>query len=119
MNQQFILTSAGLARQTAMQLSDVLEACPWPEALAVSMVETDEARDLWRIEAIYADEPEAGDIGEALQRAGLGNTKLSIGAVPQKDWVRESLAGLAPVVAGRLFVHGNHDRHLRRRGASI
>jgi ribosomal protein L11 methyltransferase len=117
MNQQFILTSAGLARQTAMELSDALEACPWPEALAVSMVETDEARDLWRIEAIYADEPEAGDIDEALQRAGLGNRKLSIGAVPQKDWVRESLAGLAPVVAGRLFVHGNHDRHLRPPGS--
>ncbi len=117
MNQQFILTSPGLARHHAIELSDVLEACPWPEALAVSMVETDEARDLWRIEAIYADEPDRIGIDDAMQRAGLDGNNLSITPVPQKDWVRESLAGLAPVVAGRLFVHGNHDRHLRRSGS--
>jgi len=95
----------------------VLEACPWPEALAVSMVETDEARDLWRVEAIYADEPASTEIDDALQRAGLDNAGLTIAAIAQKDWVRESLAGLAPVVAGRLFVHGNHDRHLRPPGS--
>ena len=117
MSQQFILTSPGLARQTAIELSDVLEACPWPEALAVSMVETDEARDLWRIEAIYGDEPDSTGIDDALRRAGLDHAGLAIAAVPQKDWVRESLAGLAPVVAGRLFVHGNHDRHLRPSGS--
>ena len=116
MSQQFILTSPDLARQTATELSDVLEACPWPEALAVSMVETDESRDLWRVEAIYADEPESTEIDQAMQRAGFENSGLTIGAVPQKDWVRESLAGLAPVIAGRLFVHGNHDRHLRKSG---
>ena len=117
MNRQFILTSPGLARQAAARLSDVLEACPWPEALAVSMVETDEARDLWRIEAIYADEPASSEIDDALQRAGLDKTGLTIAAMAQKDWVRESLAGLAPVVAGRLCVHGNHDRHLRPAGS--
>lgn len=116
MNQQFILRSAALERPAAIRLSDALEACPWPEALAVSMVETDEIRDLWQVEAIYADQPETADIGQAMQRAGLDNSGLSISAVPQKDWVRESLAGLAPVVAGRLFVHGNHDRHLRPAG---
>ncbi len=117
MSQQFILTSPGLARLAAMELSDVLEACPWPEALAVSMVETDETNDLWRIEAIYAGEPDSSGIDDAMQRAGLDNEGLTITPVPQKDWVRESLAGLAPVVAGRLFVHGNHDRSLRSSGS--
>jgi len=116
MSQQFILTSTDLARPNAIRLSDALEACPWPEALAVSMVETDETGDLWRVEAIYADQPENADIAQAMERAGLDNDGLSVSAVPQKDWVRESLAGLAPVVAGRLFVHGNHDRHLRPAG---
>ncbi len=117
MTRQFILTSPELNRQAADQLSDVLDACPWPEAVAVSMVETDEARDLWQVEAIYADEPEASAIDDAMHRAGLASGGLTISAVPQKDWVRESLAGLAPVVAGRLFVHGNHDRNLRRPGS--
>lgn len=116
MSTQFILTSADLARPDAVGISDALEACPWPEALAVSMVETDETLDLWRVEAIYADEPEAADIGRAIRHAGLDNSSLSVSAIPQKDWVRESLAGLTPVVAGRLFVHGNHDRHLRGAG---
>lgn len=116
MSSQFILTSADLAKPDAVRISDALEAYPWPEALAVSMVETDETLDLWRVEAIYADEPEAADIGRAMQHAGMDSSSLSVSAVPQKDWVRESLAGLTPVVAGRLFVHGNHDRHLRRAG---
>ncbi len=117
MTRQFILTSSELGRQAADQLSDVLQDCPWPEALAVSMVETDEARDLWQVEAIYADEPDVSGIDDAMQRAGLTGGELAVSAVPQKDWVRESLAGLAPVVAGRLFVHGNHDRHLRPSGS--
>ena len=116
MSRQFVLTSPALARQAADDLSDVLQDCPWPEALAVSMVETDEARDLWQVEAIYAEEPEIAGVEAAVARAGLASGGLEISAVPHKDWVRESLAGLAPVVAGRLFVHGNHDRHLRRPG---
>ncbi len=117
MTRQFILTSPELDRQAADELSDVLQDCPWPEALAVSMVETDEARQLWQVEAIYADKPDVSGIDDAMQRAGLASGGLAISAVPQKDWVRESLAGLAPVVAGRLFVHGNHDRNLRPSGS--
>ena len=30
--------------------------------------------------------------------------------VAAKDWVRESIAGLKPVAAGRFVVHGAHDR---------
>jgi ribosomal protein L11 methyltransferase len=32
----------------------------------------------------------------------------------QKDWVKASLEGLKPVRAGRIFVHGSHDRGSRR-----
>ncbi len=33
--------------------------------------------------------------------------------VPDINWVQKSLEGLTPVQAGRFFVHGCHDRHLR------
>ena len=33
--------------------------------------------------------------------------------VEETDWVRKSLAGLAPVAAGRFVVHGAHDRAAR------
>jgi ribosomal protein L11 methyltransferase len=35
---------------------------------------------------------------------------LSFEQVPEADWVLQSLAGLAPVCAGRFMVHGAHDR---------
>ena len=43
--------------------------------------------------------------------AGTAAAKaLRFERVAAKDWVRESLAGLAPVTAGRFVVHGAHDR---------
>jgi ribosomal protein L11 methyltransferase len=35
---------------------------------------------------------------------------LQFGSVEAADWVRQSLAGLQPVEAGRFIVHGAHDR---------
>src|SRR6476646_10119493 len=35
---------------------------------------------------------------------------LQFGSVQAADWVRQSLAGLRPVAAGRFVVHGAHDR---------
>ena len=35
---------------------------------------------------------------------------LQFGSVEAADWVRQSLAGLQPVAAGRFVVHGAHDR---------
>ena len=49
----------------------------------------------------------------ALTAAAAGNAAakaLRFERVAAKDWVRESLAGLAPVTAGRFIVHGAHDR---------
>ena len=43
--------------------------------------------------------------------AGAGAaTALQFGSVEAADWVRESLAGLRPIEAGRFIVHGAHDR---------
>jgi ribosomal protein L11 methyltransferase len=43
--------------------------------------------------------------------AGAENAAaLRFARVAQQDWVGASLAGLAPVVAGRFVVHGAHDR---------
>jgi ribosomal protein L11 methyltransferase len=44
---------------------------------------------------------------------------LRLEPVPAQDWVRASLAGLAPVVAGRFVVYGSHDRARRPRGIGI
>src|SRR5271168_4034367 len=45
------------------------------------------------------------------QAAGMKAAKaLHFARVEETDWVRQSLAGLAPVAAGRFIVHGVHDR---------
>ena len=56
----------------------------------------------------------AGEAEDARAIAALAQGVIT--PVPQQDWVRESLQGLAPVTAGRFFLHGAHDRVRRRAG---
>jgi len=109
----YAATTDPLPRAQAQAVSDALDEAAWPEAVAVSMSETDEARDLWAVEALYEIEPSTDEVEQALGFAGLDAVSVTIAPLPETDWVRESLAGLAPVVAGRLFVHGSHDRQAR------
>ena len=55
------------------------------------------------------------DASAAAARGALG-LAADIAAVPDVDWVRKSLEGLAPVAAGRFYLHGSHDRERRRGG---
>jgi ribosomal protein L11 methyltransferase len=104
----FILRSQPLARAEAEAISDTLVDAVEPEPQAVSLVEVDETRDLWRVEAYYEDAPSP----EALEGLGLNPADLAIEPLPDTDWVAQSLEGLAPVRAGRFLVHGSHDSEL-------
>jgi ribosomal protein L11 methyltransferase len=42
--------------------------------------------------------------------AGKAASALTFELIAEKDWIGASLAGLAPVRAGRFVVHGRHDR---------
>jgi ribosomal protein L11 methyltransferase len=69
---------------------------------------------------LYSAAPlDEGDVA-ALLAACLGDAAVHIhvaGApVEERDWVAQSQAGLAPISAGRFFVHGSHDRHRRPPG---
>ena len=81
------------------------------DPLAITINETDEARALWEVVLYFGSEEEAAD---ARQVEGLADGVIA--PMPQQDWVRQSLEGLAPVTAGRFFLHGSHDRHRRRPG---
>lgn len=109
--------------------ADALEATIWPEALAISTLEAEpgsgplvqtasdwnevEAHGIWRIEALYADEPEGkiirGLISHAEKESGVTAEDFRIELLPDEDWVSRSLEGLEPVRAGRFFVYGGHD----------
>ena len=83
------------------------------DPISITINETDEAKALWETVAWFETEGEATNAFELLK---YESTHIHIVAVPDRDWVRLSLAGLAPVVAGRFFLHGSHDRALRRVG---
>ena len=111
----FIVRSPPLPRGEADRLAQTLSEAGEPEAGAVSIVETDERRGLWQIEAYYEEAPSRA----ALAELGLDAALFSIERLPDIDWVARSLEGLAPVRAGRFIVHGSHDRNLPPGGLAI
>jgi ribosomal protein L11 methyltransferase len=63
---------------------------------------------------IYFEHPPDQDGVRTLLRDIAGDAaseRVAFSTVAARDWVAQSLAGLAPVPAGRFVVHGSHDRH--------
>ncbi len=108
---RFTVTTTPQPLANAQALADKLDDLLDVDILAVSIAETDEANQLWQVIAYCHGKTHA----EVL-RLHLGIDFAAISALPESDWVRESLQGLSPVVAGRFFLHGSHDRHRRRSG---
>ena len=107
------MQSPPMACGAAEFLADYVSELAWPEAVAVSLMELDEAAGLWRVEAYYDGAADLDALAGSLADAGLERDALAPVALPDTDWVTESLKGLAPVRAGRFFVHGAHDRDKR------
>ncbi len=112
----FHLASRPLPRPEADRLAALLEEAFEPDASATGTVEVDEARNLWMAEAWYCDEPDETALADLLDRGGFAPADVTIEALADIDWVRRSLQGLAPVEAGRFFLHGAHDRRHRTAG---
>jgi ribosomal protein L11 methyltransferase len=88
-----------------------------PAEAAASAFESETAADSgggrsWIVEAYFGEAPD-----EPFLRALVSSTagaeiaeKMTFGRTPERDWVANALAGLAPVRAGRFLIHGAHDR---------
>ena len=66
----------------------------------------------WQVEAYFGFEPDEEGLRE-LVAAAAGDeaaAMVEFGVTEKADWVANALAGLAPVRAGRVLVHGAHDR---------
>jgi ribosomal protein L11 methyltransferase len=112
-------------------------AAPGAET-SVALIETDE-QTAWRIAEAAGDSGAVDNVAVSLADLGAGRWRLAIHMraapdqaavralvaaaagdaaaktlrferVAAKDWVRESIAGLPPVAAGRFLIHGAHDR---------
>ena len=80
------------------------------EDIAVSLCDFGGGR--WQVAIHFSSEAQRKPVQKAVAAAaGAGAAAaLQFGSVEAADWVRESLAGLRPVEAGRFIVHGAHDR---------
>jgi ribosomal protein L11 methyltransferase len=109
---QHTVTVSGLSAAGAEDLSRAIENFV-DMPLAISTNEIDEARGIWNVIVYLDSEETARDCAAFLRSRGYGPVLASL---PPVDWVRRSLEGLAPVSAGRFFLHGAHDRQRRRSG---
>jgi ribosomal protein L11 methyltransferase len=86
-----------------------------PAEAAASAFESEEGplgkRD-WIVEAYFGFEPDEEALRDLVATAAGVETarKIEFGRAIEADWVANSLAGLAPVRAGRFLIHGGHDR---------
>ena len=108
---RFTLTIPALPHDAAQDLASAVEENVRLDPLAITINEWDEAKGLWEVVLYFGSEQDAHD---ARQLDGLSDG--AVAPMPEQDWVRQSLAGLAPVTAGRFFLHGSHDRARRRPG---
>ena len=107
------LRLSGITKSLAESLADGLEQDVLSDMLAVSITEVDEATAAWELIAYFASAADAEAAARFATSHGAPEGACVIEALPQTDWVAETLKGLAPVTAGRFHIHGSHDRHRR------
>jgi ribosomal protein L11 methyltransferase len=99
--------------RAARAMTDLLGETFDPAETAVAAFEAQDGS--WRLEAYFAHEPDADAVRELIRPiVGAQADAAAFERLEARDWVEASLAGLAPVRAGRFLVHGAHDRAAAR-----
>lgn len=94
------------ARNSAEAAAEAIDADVVLEGATYSILEEDEEKGVWRIDAYPTSREEADGIVAILKRFPLDTT---VEDLMDADWIAMSLSGLPPVRAGRFFVYGAHD----------
>ena len=94
-------------RADAEAAAVALDAEPAVEGAAYSILEEDEDKGIWRIDAFPTTTQEADAFRAAL--AGHPALKVKTEDLADADWLAMALSGLPPVKAGRFFLYGAHD----------
>ncbi len=78
-----------------------------PAPVGLGVFELEDGSGLWEVGGYFTEAPDIA--GLALLAALHGAADFTVSELPEKDWVAEVRRELAPVEAGRFFVHGAHD----------
>ncbi|MDB5467729.1 MAG: ribosomal protein methyltransferase [Phenylobacterium sp.] len=97
-------------RAVAEAAAVAVDETPATEALTYSILEEDEDRDVWRIDAFPTTDEERAALVAVLD--GFPALQVVTEKLADADWLAMALSGLPPVRAGRFFVYGAHDRGL-------
>jgi ribosomal protein L11 methyltransferase len=95
-------------RAEAEAAAAAIDAALLLEGATYSILEEDEDRGVWRIDAFPNDGAEADEFRRVL--AGFSGLATTTEVLADADWLAMALSGLPPVRAGRFFVYGIHDR---------
>jgi len=93
-------------RAAAEAAAQAIDADPLLEGATYSILEEDEDRDIWRIDAFPTTDEEVEGLKARLADHAV---TVSVDKLADADWLAMSLSGLPPVCAGRFFVYGAHD----------
>lgn len=108
MSQSAVQIIARGPRAVAENAAAAIDANPMLEGATYSILEEDEDRGLWRIDAFPTSDEEAEGLRAVL--AMYSDLVVTTEELADADWLAMSLSGLPPVRAGRFFVYGAHDR---------
>ena len=97
-------------RADAESAAEAIDAQPLLEGATYSILEEDEDRNIWRIDAFPTTAEEADALREVL--SGFPSLVTTTEVLADADWLAMALSGLPPVRAGRFFIFGAHDRGL-------
>ena len=100
----------------ARAVADLIVESFEPAEAASTVFETEDrwpgGGKAWLVEAYFGFAPDEEALRELVAAAAGDDAaqRVEFGLTEKRDWVANSLAGLAPVRAGRFLVHGAHDR---------
>lgn len=95
----------------ARAVADIIVETFDPTETAAGAFEVDDG-PVWSVEVYFAEQPDEDEIRALIEAVSDAETaaRAEFGEIAKEDWVGKSLAGLEPVRAGRVLVHGSHDR---------
>ena len=108
MSQDAVQIIARGPRAVAEAAAAAIDADPMLEGATYSILEEDEDRGIWRIDAFPTTPEEADGLVAAL--GDYPELKTVVEKLADADWLAMALSGLPPVRAGRFFVFGAHDK---------
>lgn len=99
----------------ARAVADIIVETFDPTETAAAAFE-EENGTYWAVEIYFAEAPDEQSIRDLIAAVSDEETAqhAQFSQIAKQDWVQNALSGLKPVRAGRILVHGAHDRAHKR-----